>query len=70
MLPNKNSFLSLPEILWIQIFKYLFITDFHTLLAVCRKLQQYAANYPQIYERECIRLFSSALTLFEYFLIL
>ncbi len=55
----------MPEILWIQIFKYCDIRDFISTRASCKKMQTYADAYPDIYERECLRLFTSPLSLFQ-----
>ena len=63
---DDMPYLKLPEILWIQIFKYLFIEDFNAIRLSCRRLKLYTDHYPDIYERECLRLFSSELNLFRY----
>jgi len=65
MLPRIHS-TKLPEILWIQVFKYITIKDFVNLKAVCKRLKEYTDRYPEIYQRECIRLYSSDSFFFYY----
>jgi len=36
------------------------------LKVICKRLKTYTDNYPNIFERECIRLYSSNLSLYEY----
>ncbi len=61
----NTSISKMPEILWCQVFKYCEIKDFVKLRAVCRDLKRHADVYTDIYERECLRLFTSGLQLFE-----
>ena len=56
----------LPEILWFQIFKHLEIHEFVKLRLVSKKVQKYVNGYIAIYERECLRIFTSDLELFGY----
>jgi len=51
---------------WTVIFEYLEIKDFLKLGAVSKHLKNSTESYTQIYERECLRIFSSDLTLFRY----
>jgi len=67
MLNLNSKFWKIPEILWMQVFKYLTLKDFTRLRLVCKKLKEHADNFPDIYESECLRIFSSDLNLFQYF---
>lgn len=55
------------EDVWCQVFEYLDIKDFLKLRIVCSHLKNAADSYTEIYERECLRIFSSDLSLFRYF---
>ncbi len=65
MQPVSVGFRKLPEILWYQIFKCFGIHEFVALRLVNKKLMEYANHYAEIYERECLRIFTSDLQLFE-----
>lgn len=66
LLSKREDYTKLPEILWIQTFKYLTVKDFAKLKTVCRQLKMYTDRYPDIYKHECIRLYTSDLPLFMY----
>jgi len=55
----------LPEVLWHQIFKYLDIKSFISIKSLCKTTKAYVDTHKEIYERECIRLFTSGLELFR-----
>ena len=59
-----NSIARVPEILWIQIYKYLDIKTFINLEAVCKILKEYSTRYIDIYKYECLR-FTSASEIFR-----
>ena len=63
---STSSLAKVPEILWFQVFKYCEISDFVQLQKVCRRLTEHATHYTEIYERECLRIFTSGLELYEY----
>ncbi len=65
MQPASTIFKKIPEILWYQVFKCFGIHEFVKLRLVNRKLSDYANHYAEIYERECLRIFTSNLPLFE-----
>ena len=56
----------LPTILWFQIFKCCDIKTFLSLRLVARKLKENTDNYTDIYETECLRLFTSDLAMYRY----
>lgn len=60
----------LGEDVWIQVFECLEINDFLKLKAVSKDLKALADSYTEIYERECLRIFSSDLNLFRYVFLL
>lgn len=62
----STSISKVPEVIWYQVFKYCGIKDFVNLRLVCRSLKKPADLYTDIYEKECLRLFTSGLPLFEY----
>lgn len=57
----------IPEILWYQVFKNLTILDFVRLRLVSQKLKVFVSHYVAIYERECLRIFTSNLDFYSYF---
>ena len=63
---SDRSISKMPEILWYQVFKYCGIKDFVNVRAVCKSLKKYADIYADIYEKECLRIFTSNLQLYEY----
>ena len=63
---QPSSIKKIPEIMWFQVFKYFSIQEFVTMRQVNKELKECADNYADIYERECIRIFTSDLQLFEY----
>ena len=65
MTVRRDVLSKLPEVLWILIFKFCNIKDFSNLRQVSKKLKLHADNYPDIYERECLRLFTTDLVLFR-----
>ncbi len=64
--PSKTAFNRVPEVLWCQIFKYCELRDFVVLRLVSVRLKSRADNYTDIFERECLRLFTTDLPLFRY----
>lgn len=62
---NDSAITRMPQILWYQVFKYLDIKIFVVLRAVCRKLKLNSDSYTEIYQRECLRIFTSDLELFK-----
>jgi hypothetical protein len=54
------------EDVWTVIFEYLEINDFLKLRVVSKHFKNSTDSYTQIYERECLRIFSSDLSLFRY----
>ena len=54
-----------PEIIWYQVFKYFEIHEYVRLRLVSKKMLEYANHYAEIYEKECVRIFISELSLFE-----
>eukprot|EP00826_Nyctotherus_ovalis_P040843 TRINITY_DN4059_c0_g1_i12.p1 TRINITY_DN4059_c0_g1~~TRINITY_DN4059_c0_g1_i12.p1 ORF type:complete len:346 (-),score=28.18 TRINITY_DN4059_c0_g1_i12:535-1572(-) len=56
----------IPEILWYQIFKNLTIKEFVKLRLISHKFQEYVNHFLGIYERECLRIFTSDLEVFGY----
>ena len=62
---KNSSIIRVPEILWYQVFKYLGIKDFVVIRAVCKDLKKHSDNHTEIYERECLRIFTSDLELFR-----
>lgn len=61
----KHESEKLPEVLWFQVFKYLSIREFVELRLISKTLNEYIGNYADIYESECVRIFTSNLNLFE-----
>ena len=53
-----------PEIVWHQVFKFLDVKAFVQLQSVCRTLNAYARPFSDVYESECLRLYTSDLSLF------
>lgn len=60
-----NKIAKIPEILWIQVFKYCDIRDFLKLRLISKVHKEFADKYADIYERECLRLYTSDLQLFR-----
>ncbi len=56
----------LPEILWFQTFKCLTLGDFAKLRLVSKKFLALTDHFDEIYETECLRIYTSPLSLFEY----
>lgn len=61
---KTTSAITIPEVIWSQVFKYLEIKTFLQLQAVCKKMKEYTSNHTEIFERETIRIYTSDLQLF------
>jgi hypothetical protein len=64
---NNSEVSKLPEVLWHEIFKFETIKEFVTFRCVCKRFKGIADLYTDIYERECLRIFTSNLRLFTYY---
>ena len=59
------NFRKIPEIIWYQIFKSLEIKEFIGLRLVSHRFKEFVNHFLSIYERECLRIFTSDLEDFE-----
>jgi len=64
---NNSGVSKLPEVLWYKVFKFGTIKEFVRFRCVCKEFKAIADPYTDIYERECLRIFTSNLRLFTYY---
>ncbi len=56
---------SMPEILWCQTFKCMTLSEVSRLRLVSRKFRDFVDHFGDIFETECVRVYTSSLKLFQ-----